>query len=171
MNGHQQRDKIGKFTKKRSHERYKNISMSMKTYHEEVDRPVRPIKDVTQANEASFIQPAISDSCAIGMPARPFPVQGRRIVDIELLASSLQKGCIVCKENLDLSKIDHEERRGLGSLWYIDCVCGAINQIKTSKQHFDRTKQKLMPIFDINTKVAACEYHFILFWISLQYKF
>ncbi|KAL5012907.1 hypothetical protein ScPMuIL_011458 [Solemya velum] len=82
--------------------------------------------------------------------------QGRRIVELDRLADQL-RSCIDCGQPLQLHRIQTEVRRGLGSMLYVQCVCGVSNTITTSKTH--KTAKRGMPTFDVNTKAALGMFH------------
>ena len=84
---------------------------------------------------------------------------GRRIVEVDLLAKHLDKGCVMCSSPLQLSRIVHEKSYGLASLLHIRCSeCHFVNSMPTEKRHHDKNKAKTMPVFDINTKSAGGMY-------------
>ena len=59
-----------------------------------------------------------------------FPVTGRRIVELNLLANELDGGCKLCGKPLRLSNCKEETISGLGSFLYITCGeegCGEVN--------------------------------------------
>lgn len=88
-----------------------------------------------------------------------FPVTGRRIVELSLLANQLDSGCSVCGTPLRLSNCTQETLSGLGSFLYITCCeegCGEVNVCHTSKAH--RARARGRSVFDINTKLAAGKY-------------
>ena len=56
---------------------------------------------------------------------------------------------------IQLVDTQSERRYGLGSILHLQCQsCRTINDIFTGKRHRN-AKTKTMPIFDVNTKVAA----------------
>ena len=67
-----------------------------------------------------------------------FSLPGRRVVELGVLAKSLDEGCKTCKTPLRLSDCTDETISGLGSYLYIVCqnpACGEINQCSTNKSH------------------------------------
>ena len=89
-----------------------------------------------------------------------FPVTGRHVVELELLAKELDGGCKSCGKPLRLSDCSQETISGLGSFLYITCgeeTCGEINVCHTSKAHRVNAGTRGRPVFDINTKLAAGE--------------
>jgi len=87
-----------------------------------------------------------------------YKISGRRVVELELLARSLDSGCKTCGEPLKLSNITDETLSGLGSFLYITCCnpdCGEINVCHANKTHRVADTWSGRPIFDVNTKVAA----------------
>ncbi|XP_062585262.1 uncharacterized protein LOC134246936 [Saccostrea cucullata] len=77
--------------------------------------------------------------------------EGKRVVELGVLASYLQKGCEKCGFILPLSNCVQERHYGLGSLLYILCKngdCGHVTSIPTGKMHGKS-------IWDINTKLGA----------------
>ena len=87
-----------------------------------------------------------------------FPVTGRRVVELDLLAKELDGGCKSCGKPLRLSDCTQETISGLGSFLYITCgeeTCGEINVCHTSKVHQVNAGTRGRPVFDINTKLAT----------------
>lgn len=92
--------------------------------------------------------------------------QGRRIVELGKLADQL-RSCTDCGRQLY-----GEKKYGLHSLLYVECECGVLNVISTSKQHRSQSATRGVPIHDVNTKAALgkfinkiiCEF-FIIFII------
>ena len=85
-------------------------------------------------------------------------VSGRRVVELDLLAEALDRGCNTCAKPLQLSRITDETVSGLGSFLYIMCSnpdCGELNICQTSKTHRVPGRMRGRPIFDVNTKLAA----------------
>ena len=85
-----------------------------------------------------------------------FPLRGRRVVELNVLAEALDGGCEACGAALRLSDCIKETVTGLGSLLYICCSnseCGETNTCRTNKT--PRSTGARRPIFDINTKLAA----------------
>ena len=103
----------------------------------------------------------ISETNSRSLPTQSLPPQsvpplpGRRIVDVDFLSSKMQ--CKMCNEELSLKSIISEKREGLGSYFYIKCICGLTNKISTGKTHKKFPSGKA--IFDINTKAAAAMVH------------
>ena len=67
-----------------------------------------------------------------------FPVTGRRVVELDLLAKELDGGCKSYGKPLRLADCTQETISGLGSFLYITCgeeTCGEINVCHTSKVH------------------------------------
>ena len=82
--------------------------------------------------------------------------QGRRIVELGLLAKQLQ-ACWMChKGPLDLTNIEGETRYGLGSLLKVKCTsCGGHNKISTGKRHqATKSSSPTKRCWDINSKAA-----------------
>ena len=94
--------------------------------------------------------------------------EGKRVVDLGLLAKSLQKCSFSeCQSQLSLLNIERETRVGLSSILWVRCAsCGEMNKIYTSKTH--EHKQQGRPIFDINTKLATGLIHSGLSIASVQ---
>ena len=89
-----------------------------------------------------------------------FPIIGRRVVELDLLAKELDGGCKSFGKPLRLADCTQETILGLGSFLYITCgeeSCGEINVCHTSKVHRANTSARGRPVFDINTKLAAGE--------------
>lgn len=61
-------------------------------------------------------------------------ISGRRVVELDLLAEALDRGCNTCAKPLQLSRITDETVSGLGSFLYIMCSnpdCGELNICQT----------------------------------------
>ncbi|KAJ7333741.1 hypothetical protein OS493_015829 [Desmophyllum pertusum] len=85
-----------------------------------------------------------------------FPVTGRCIVELKLLAKELD-GCNLCGKTAQFIQLHGRNYLGLGSFLYITCreeSCGEINVCHTSKVH-RANGARGRPVFDINTKLAA----------------
>ena len=87
-------------------------------------------------------------------------VSGRRVVELDLLAEALDRGCNTCAKPLQLSRITDETVSRLGSFLYIMCSnpdCGELNLCQTSKTHRVPGRICGCPgyVFDVNTKLAA----------------
>ena len=76
--------------------------------------------------------------------------QGRRIVEMGHFADQLV--CDDCDVTLSLRNIFAETRHGYGSLLYINCTCGTVNAVSTSKRH--QPSKRGGKVFDVNTKAA-----------------
>ncbi|XP_062614915.1 uncharacterized protein LOC134276657 [Saccostrea cucullata] len=62
--------------------------------------------------------------------------EGRRVVELGVLAAQLQKGCKKCGTVLHLCDCFQERHYGLGSILYIKCtICSFISNIPTGKWH------------------------------------
>ena len=79
--------------------------------------------------------------------------EGRRIVELGVLGESLGS-CEnkECDRVLDLRNTISETRIGLTSVLWNQCECGELNKIHTGTCH--REKNKGLPIYDVNTKMA-----------------
>ena len=87
-----------------------------------------------------------------------FSLPGRRVVELGVLAKSLDEGCKTCKTPLRLSDCTDETISGLGSYLYIVCqnpACGEINHCSTNKSHRVAGTTRGRKVFDVNTKLAA----------------
>ena len=87
-----------------------------------------------------------------------FPLRGRRVVELNVLAEALDGGCEACGATLRLSNCIKETVSGLGSLLYICCSnseCGETNICRTNKTHRSTGTTRGRPIFELNTKLAA----------------
>ncbi|KAL5019190.1 hypothetical protein ScPMuIL_004912 [Solemya velum] len=69
------------------------------------------------------------------------------------------RSCSDCEEALQLHRITEERRYGLSSLLYVECVCGTLNSITTSKSHHAKESKRGVPAYDVNTKAALGMYH------------
>ena len=61
-------------------------------------------------------------------------ISGRRVVELDLLAEALDRGCNTCAKPLQLSRITDETVSGLGSFLYIMCSnpdCRELNICQT----------------------------------------
>ena len=88
---------------------------------------------------------------------------GRRIVDLKVLAEGLRK-CANCESKLCLSDIISESRCGYGSHLIIKCICGTDNKVSTGTMHHSVNNKGShshtgRAIFYINTKVAGAMIH------------
>lgn len=95
-----------------------------------------------------------------------FELQGRRVVELNVLAKALDSGCKACGNPLQLSNCLQETISGLGSFLYIICAnseCGEANVCVANKTHRADGVQHGRPIFDANTKLAAGEFKIMLF--------
>jgi len=82
--------------------------------------------------------------------------EGRRIVELGVLAEQLRSGCEDCKTPLFLHDVVDETKQGLGSILYVQCNCGQVTQVRTGKTHRDPKKKQVgRPIWDLNTKAAT----------------
>ena len=93
--------------------------------------------------------------------------EGRRIIDLAVLADGLEK-CSdkECIMPLSLKNIERETKLGLSSILWVRCVCGELNSVATSKNH--GKKQKGRPLYDVNTKLATGLLHAGLSIVSVQ---
>ena len=98
-----------------------------------------------------------TDSCVPSKISKCTWREGRRIVELGVLADQLKEGCLECKTVLNLFNTEEETIRGLGSILYIRCEeCHQLNGIKTGKTHRSPHKKDVgRPIWDINTKAAT----------------
>ncbi|XP_066016700.1 uncharacterized protein [Pocillopora verrucosa] len=90
-----------------------------------------------------------------------FPLRGRRVVELNVLAEALDGGCEACGTTLRLSNCIKETVSGLGSLLYICCSnseCGETNICRTNKTHRS-TGTSRGNKYLINTKLAAGMLH------------
>jgi low affinity Fe/Cu permease len=72
-----------------------------------------------------------------------------------LIIIAYDVNCLILVCTIQLVETQSERRYGLGSILRLLCQsCGTINDIFTGKRHHN-AKTKTMPIFDVNTKVAA----------------
>ena len=93
--------------------------------------------------------------------------EGRRVVELAVLAEGLEKCCASdCNEPLRLKNIECETKLGLSSLLYVRCVCGELNKVPTSKSHGE--KQRGRSLYDVNTKLATGLIHAGLSIVSVQ---
>ena len=80
---------------------------------------------------------------------------GRRIVELRLLAKQLDNGCEVCGVALHLSSCIGEKKYGLASILELECdICGGTTDVSTSKSHYATGVQKGRPAYAVNTKSA-----------------
>ena len=82
-------------------------------------------------------------------------LEGRRIVELGLLAEKLGNGCSACFVRLHLDDCVGEEKYGLARVLEFECItCGCSTKISTSKTHFakEKTQHCGRPAYDINTK-------------------
>ena len=117
------------------------------------------MSDSNRTKSLCLARKRLSESCKGPSAVCEFPVTGRRIVELSLLANQLDSGCSVCGTPLRLSNCTQETVSGLGSFLYITCSeegCGEVNVCHTSKAH--RAQARGRSVFDINTKLAAGKY-------------
>ena len=82
---------------------------------------------------------------------------GRRIVELRLLAKQLDDGCQVCGVALRLSSCIGEKKYGLASILELECdTCGGTTNVSTciAKSPYTTSVQKGRPAYDVNTKSA-----------------
>ena len=98
-----------------------------------------------------------TDSCVPSKISKCTWREGRRIVELGVLADQLKEGCLECKTVLNLFNTEEETIRGLGSILYVRCEeCHRLNGIKTGKTHRSPHEKDVgRPIWDINTKAAT----------------
>ena len=139
------RSKKGRFRKKSCMVQYQIVIAANKIRKATCELPVHDQKAKTDtASHALSLETETS-----------FPVTSRRIVDVQRLAHTLQRGCLICESPLQFINIETEVRRGLGCIWYVRCPCGDMTLVKTGPQHTSDSQAKKIPIFDINTKCAT----------------
>ena len=85
---------------------------------------------------------------------RPTPIEGYRIIDLNILAYQLQDGCTVCREMLSLTNLLYGNRQGLASLLYIQCErCGNLNKVATCKGQ--RKAESKSIVYDVNRRAGV----------------
>ncbi|KAL9958594.1 hypothetical protein ACROYT_G035628, partial [Oculina patagonica] len=134
------KDKQGRFRKKKTLNRSKSVSNVLKNKWS----AYRSFNSEVIEEESDF-----SDA---------FSLPGRRVLELGVLAKSLDEGCKACKTPLRLSDCTDETISGLGSFLYIVCQnteCGEINQCTTNKAHRVAGNTRGRKIFYVNTKLAA----------------
>ena len=90
-----------------------------------------------------------------------FPITGRHVIELDLLAKELDGGCKSGGKPLRLADCTQETILGLGSFLYITCgedICSKVNVCHTNKVHGMNAGTRGRPVFDINMKLAAGEY-------------
>ncbi|PFX14023.1 hypothetical protein AWC38_SpisGene21851 [Stylophora pistillata] len=108
---------------------------------------------VKQENEKNVRDPEVCNG---------FPLRGRRVVELNVLAKALDGGCEACGAALRLSDCIKETVSGIRSLLYIswsNSECGDTNVYRTNKTHRSTGTTRGRPIFDVNTKLAADVVH------------
>lgn len=80
-------------------------------------------------------------------------LEGRRLFEPGYVVNQLRAGCVDCHMELSLARLQCETRYGLGSILYINCDCGVLNTVYSSKHHCEKNGKR--PIFDVNTKAAT----------------
>lgn len=102
----------------------------------------------------------LSENCAHGdcdgeSAVEPV-LEGRRIVELQLIIDRLRAGCCGCKARLCLCDLVRENRFGLASILVVRCAsCGLENMVQTSKTH-PGSKGKRRS-YDVNSKAALGE--------------
>ena len=84
-------------------------------------------------------------------------LEGRRIVELALVAQRLEDGCTVCQHRLRLVDCVAEQKYGLASILEFRCrTCGLWTNCATSKTHFTGpVKQRCgRSAYDVNTKAS-----------------
>lgn len=102
-----------------------------------------------------------------------FLLTGRCVVELDVLAKALDSGCQTCVNVLQLSNCSQETISRLGSFLYITCSnsdCGEINVCLTNKTHQAGNEQRGRPVFDVNTKLTAGTFIFLLFFVKSCFK-
>ena len=87
------------------------------------------------------------------------------MVELDVLARALDSGCSACGKALQLSNCQDESISGLGSFLYIICSgleCEEVNVCTTNKSHCAASAGRGRPIFDVNTKLAAGRYIYLI---------
>ena len=102
--------------------------------------------------------------------------RGRRVIELDVLARALDSGCRACGKALQLSNCQDETISGLGSFLYIMCSdpeCGEVNVCTTNKSHRAAGAGRGRPIFDVNTKLAAGRYIYLIssFYLNILTSF
>ena len=110
--------------------------------------------DAMNRSDLSDPMPAQSNTLC-EFPFESIPIEGRRIIEVQVLVDNLAKGCKMCQTPLSLSRIHSELKRGLCSIFRKYCECGFLNKVPTGKYHVDDSKKKPVPIYDVNTKMAG----------------
>ena len=90
--------------------------------------------------------------------------QGRQVIKLDVLARALDS-CSACGKALQLSNCQDETISGLGSFLYIMCSdleCEEVNVCTTNKWHRATGAGRFRPIFDVNTKLAAGWYIYLI---------
>lgn len=78
-----------------------------------------------------------------------YHLQGRHIIDLEILIQGLERGCHYCKKPLQLSSCIGDTRYGLGSLLHMECEhCEKVTLIPTGTRHGPN-------VWDVNSKLGA----------------
>lgn len=121
--------------------RYKGKNISLKKFeHRQKLRQSCMLLNTRKA--ANIIQKSVSQVA-----------EGRRIVDISVLAENLK--CLVCDVILSLSCKESESRRGLASVFKVRChVCLTVRTVPTSGHSYSDVRRK---IYDINSKAVLGE--------------
>lgn len=80
-------------------------------------------------------------------------LSGRRIVELSLVATRLDRGCYGCNATLHLIDCKKEVKHGFASVLHVKCrECGAVNLAQTSKTHVAVNSRRR--VYDVNTKVS-----------------
>lgn len=89
-----------------------------------------------------------------GVSEKPLDaLDGRRIVELRIIAERLHSGCYACATPLQLVNCVKETRVGLASVLDVRCgSCGVVNMVQTSKTH--PGKKGKNRVYDVNTKAA-----------------
>lgn len=77
-------------------------------------------------------------------------------MELDCIAKGLTS-CNDCGQLIGLNRIIDKKINGFGSILYIECVCGVLNNVRTNKVHRAPGKSKGCLIYDINTKMATAK--------------
>ena len=95
--------------------------------------------------------------------------EGRRLIEMGILAEQLYRGCSSCHQPLHLINCIDEQHFGLGSLFSITCSnCKNVTQVSSGKRHSSTystgdQKNRKTCTWDVNTKLASGIIYMIIY--------
>lgn len=111
-------------------------------------------------DDTQDVESSIPNTPTTSITTKTFPVEGVRLIDMELVSQQLKAGCHGCSITLHLHNITRERSAGLASFLYVNCdFCPRETIIHTSRRHYIDPDNKKKWCFDIDTKAALGMIH------------